>query len=125
MPYCFDFTFNFLYLVNVFEQKKKKITTRRRKEMGRRGKMWQESRFVPPVGAAGGVCPAGGGLWVCLAHGQGDRVWSQPRDGDLGSGLLTVWVKWVPRCCQAPVLLPALCVHPLDSCAPHSPCEQH
>lgn len=33
--------------------------------------MWQESRFVPPVGAAGGVCPAGGGLWLCLAHGQG------------------------------------------------------
>lgn len=40
--------------------------------MERRRKMWQGSRFVPPVGAAGAVCPAGGGLWVCLAHGQGD-----------------------------------------------------
>lgn len=84
MPYCFDFTFNFLYLVNVFERKKK--TTRRRKAMERRGKMWQGSWLVPPVGAAGGVCPARGRLWVSLAH-EHTGV-SQHRAGHLGSGLL-------------------------------------
>lgn len=120
MPYCFDFTFNFyIWLMSL-----RKKTTRRRKEIERRGKMRQESRVVPPVGAACGVCPTRGGLWVCLAGGQGDGSvvtaqswgpgpWFASSGDEVGAKVLSGSSLPLPPC-----------VYSLDSCASLSPCRQ-
>lgn len=72
--------------------------------MERRGKMWQESWFVP--------------LWEMLVGSvlQGEVSGCAWRSTELGS-FLPAGMEWVPRCCQAPL---CVCAFPGELCTPLS-----
>lgn len=96
MPYCFDFTFNFfLYLVNVFEEKKKKQPKERRN-----GKERADVAGILVCALVGSVLQEE--VSGCAWHSSELGIFASSRDG-VGAKVLSqcVYIPW--RAVHSPV----------------------